>query len=731
VQGVTTGVGDYIVSFRNTRPPYLSCSIYNDLVAAGDEITIVDNVNNIINVGNVTGVITPCTATDTELSFTVTGTGPGSTLSTPVYAYWVSPVPAPVQHVVNLGYYPINGPVCPAVGYVDCLAGAIGINRCIPFLTDELKSYMVGNTVDVYDSSDVYLDSFLVNSYDANLLYVSGGDCNIDTANLACTIKFTPQVLGTGKKAYTLLDNAGAHPQANSLPTASVILENCTTGKELGVKAVDDSGTDKLLVLTNDHTNKTVGDVLTLVDPATGEVEFQTPTGGGGGIAFAVASGTDTYTATVTGVTGYADGDAYIIRFTNGNTDAATLNINSLGAIPLHQNNQVPLIGGDIWDGGEMLCIYNAPDNSFECVGTSPNSLFAYVTNVNGSTISRGQAVVAFGGTGNRITVKLAQANNDANSAQTLGFVFSTSIADNQKGIIIIQGYFTGLSLFPTATWNDGDPVYLSPTTPGAVTKTKPYAPNHLVYLGVVASASNGSAGRMYVRVQNGYELDELHNVQAQSPSLKDTLWYDNTVTPGQWKTASIATILGYTPGTVSSVSGTGSVAGITLSGTVTTSGNLTLGGTLAVPIANITATGTPSATTFLRGDGSWATPAGGGGAATIGVTIDGSGGVITPGQKGYVQVPYACTINSWRIIANAAGSIVIDVWKTAAPTIPTVANTITGSALPTLSSQQTAASSTLTGWTTSVAANDIIGFNVNSANTVSWVILQLIVTKI
>jgi hypothetical protein len=52
----------------------------------------------------------------------------------------------------------------------------------------------------------------------------------------------------------------------------------------------------------------------------------------------------------------------------------------------------------------------------------------------------------------------------------------------------------------------------------------------------------------MYVKVQNGYELDELHNVQAQSPSLKDTLWYDNTVSPAQWKTASIPTILGYTP---------------------------------------------------------------------------------------------------------------------------------------------------------------------------------------
>lgn len=110
-----------------------------------------------------------------------------------------------------------------------------------------------------------------------------------------------------------------------------------------------------------------------------------------------------------------------------------------------------------------------------------------------------------------------------------------------------MQGLLDGLSILPTSTWSDGDPVYLG-ATPGTITNIKPYAPNHLVYLGVVTTASNGSAGRMYVRVQNGYELQELHNVQAQSPSLNDTLWYDNTVSPAQWKTASISTVLGFTP---------------------------------------------------------------------------------------------------------------------------------------------------------------------------------------
>jgi hypothetical protein len=268
---------------------------------------------------------------------------------------------------------------------------------------------------------------------------------------------------------------------------------------------------------------------------------------GGGGILHATAAGTNTYTATITGVTAYNDADAYLIRFTNGNTSSATLNINALGAIALYRNNDGALIGGDIWDGAEMLCVYNSTTNRFQCIGTSSNSLFSYVTNEDTVTITKGMPVYAAGGQGDRLSVKRAFNTSDATSAQTIGVVLSSSIAVNQKGIIIIQGLLEGLSILPTSTWTDGDPVYLDATA-GNITNVKPHAPNHLVYLGNVTNANNGSAGRWYVRVQNGYELDELHNVQARTPSLNDTLWYDNTVSPAQWKTASISTILGYTP---------------------------------------------------------------------------------------------------------------------------------------------------------------------------------------
>lgn len=117
-------------------------------------------------------------------------------------------------------------------------------------------------------------------------------------------------------------------------------------------------------------------------------------------------------------------------------------------------------------------------------------------------------------------------------------------------------------------------------------------------------------------------------------------------------------------------------------------------------------------------------------GQGAVGIVIDGSGSAITTGNKGFLYCPYAGTITAATLIADQSGSCVIDVWKAAYPTVPTVANTITASAKPTLSSAQVSQDSTLTGWTTSVSAGDVIGFNVDSASTITRVVLTLSVTK-
>lgn len=282
-------------------------------------------------------------------------------------------------------------------------------------------------------------------------------------------------------------------------------------------------------------------------DYAAADGTWKTMSGGGGGatahpILSGTASGTDTYTVTLTGVTSYADGDAYLVRFTNGNTTSCTLNVNSLGAKDLYRNNDGLLIGGDILDGGEMLCVYNSTLNGFQVIGTAPNTLLAYVTNAESITITKGQPVYAFGGVGDRLKVKLAYNTTDATSAQTVGLVLSSSIAANQKGLIIVNGQLDGLSTLPTSTFADGDPIYLGATA-GTITNVKPSAPNHLVYLGFVTTASPGSAGRMYVRVQNGYEMDEIHDVQVGSYGTKDVMWRDTSV--NLWKNKDVFTLMG------------------------------------------------------------------------------------------------------------------------------------------------------------------------------------------
>jgi hypothetical protein len=96
-----------------------------------------------------------------------------------------------------------------------------------------------------------------------------------------------------------------------------------------------------------------------------------------------------------------------------------------------------------------------------------------------------------------------------------------------------------------TSAFAEGVQLYLSATTAGGYTSTKQYAPNHLVYIGVV-TRQHVNQGRIEVRIQNGYEMDELHDVAAQTPSNNDGLFYNST--NSLWENKSIATALGYTP---------------------------------------------------------------------------------------------------------------------------------------------------------------------------------------
>jgi len=107
-------------------------------------------------------------------------------------------------------------------------------------------------------------------------------------------------------------------------------------------------------------------------------------------------------------------------------------------------------------------------------------------------------------------------------------------------------------------------------------------------------------------------------------------------------------------------------------------------------------------------------------------------GGVLTTLPKiMHVRLPYAITITGWEIVCNESGSIVIDVWKGTYANFPsTVADTITASAKPTVTTAQKATSTTLTGWTTSLPAGAYVNVNVDSVTSITYALLNLTYTR-
>jgi hypothetical protein len=153
--------------------------------------------------------------------------------------------------------------------------------------------------------------------------------------------------------------------------------------------------------------------------------------------------------------------------------------------------------------------------------------------NGTGGNLTRAayRAVKIIGAQGQRLQVSLARADNDANSKDTIGLV-AEDIGNNQEGFIVTSGTIANINTTGSLqgeTWADGDTLYLSGTTSGVITNVKPSAPIHTVILGFVIYAHQNN-GKIYVKVDNGYELDELHNVSAPTPVSGEYLRYNGTV---------------------------------------------------------------------------------------------------------------------------------------------------------------------------------------------------------
>lgn len=224
---------------------------------------------------------------------------------------------------------------------------------------------------------------------------------------------------------------------------------------------------------------------------------------------------------------------------------------------------------------------------------SSATAVLATVRNETGSTITKGSVVYINGAGGNKATVALAQANSEATSSHTYGLVQS-DIANSNNGTIVISGIISGLN---TDGFTAGTMLYLSPTTAGGMTSTKPSAPNHMVSIGVVAY-QHANQGTIQLAIRNGFEVEELHNAAISSVANNDLFVYETATS--LWKNKSASTV-GLAP--LASPTFTGTPAAPTATaGTNTTQVATTAFVTTAVStkanLASPTFTGTPAAPT-------------------------------------------------------------------------------------------------------------------------------------
>ena len=178
-----------------------------------------------------------------------------------------------------------------------------------------------------------------------------------------------------------------------------------------------------------------------------------------------------------------------------------------------------------------------------------PENLFLTVVNKTTDNLLASQYKVlkVITAQGQRLAVDYALADSDSNSADTIGVVFE-NINNNQSGKLTVIGEVTGINTTGSLqgeTWADGDALFLSATTPGAITKVKPTAPDHGVRLGYVVYA-HANQGKIYVKIDNGYEIGELHDCYLPTPTNNDGIFWSSGTT--RYENKSIATVLGYTP---------------------------------------------------------------------------------------------------------------------------------------------------------------------------------------
>jgi hypothetical protein len=161
----------------------------------------------------------------------------------------------------------------------------------------------------------------------------------------------------------------------------------------------------------------------------------------------------------------------------------------------------------------------------------SSSDIYVYAKNTTGGPLTKGQAVYISGAQGDHPVLALASSATEGSSSKTLGLL-KQDLNDNEFGYVVTEGVLTGLNT--NSAGSAGDAVWLS-STPGGLLyglANKPYAPDNLVFIGYVLR-KNLNNGSIYIKVQNGFELEELHNVAVTGVSNGQFLQYNSS--SGLW----------------------------------------------------------------------------------------------------------------------------------------------------------------------------------------------------
>jgi len=183
-------------------------------------------------------------------------------------------------------------------------------------------------------------------------------------------------------------------------------------------------------------------------------------------------------------------------------------------------------VGRLLWDDGEGTLTFTLKGGNVNLGVGKEEVVLCY--NGTGSAIPKGKVVYIVGAQGQRPSIALSSASAESTSSKTLG-ITAEEISNGAEGFVATFGVVGNLN---TASFTAGNKLWLS-TTPGELTETVPTQPDHSVFIGYCLS-SNMSSGRVFINPQNGYELQELHNVLITSPLNDQVLTYESAT--GLWK---------------------------------------------------------------------------------------------------------------------------------------------------------------------------------------------------